>query len=313
MTTLITGAGLVGTSFAQCAVRRGEDVVFVDPQPREDFVRAKLGNADFKIINDDVRNLPGMIAAINDTGADTVVHTASLIGGRVANPIHNGYAVNIGGALNVAEAVQLTGVKRLVHLSTFGVYDWRRIAQGPVAEGAPRGQGSPYSNSKVSQELIMEAYSIQYGFELIMLRPANVFGVGHFWSGSGGGQKVQDLVTSGLTGEVAKIPEAQTMAFVYLYAKDMGRALDLAATVDMPEKNIFNIGYDYVTTFDQLVDTVKHVLPGLNVEIVPGTAPLSRNIALDVSAAKDCLGWEPEFTMAEGFADYAADLKAQMG
>ena len=54
MTTLITGAGLVGTSFAQCAVRRGEDVVFVDPQPREDYVRAKLGSADFKIIADDV-------------------------------------------------------------------------------------------------------------------------------------------------------------------------------------------------------------------------------------------------------------------
>ncbi len=97
MTTLITGAGLIGTSFAQYAVRRGEDVVFVDPQPREEYVRAKLGNADFKIIADDVRNLPGMIAAINETKPDTVVHTASLIGGRVGDPIHNGYAVNIGG------------------------------------------------------------------------------------------------------------------------------------------------------------------------------------------------------------------------
>ncbi len=159
----------------------------------------------------------------------------------------------------------------------------------------------------------MEAYSIKYGFELIMLRPANVFGVGHFWSGSGGGQKVQDLVTGGITGRPAKIPEEQTMAFVYLYSKDMGRALDAAATVDMPEKNVFNIGYDYVTTFDELVDTVKTVLPELNVEIVPGTAPSSRTIPLDVSAAKACLGWEPEFTMAEAFADYAADLRAQIG
>ena len=313
MTTLITGAGLVGTSFAQNAVRRGEDVVFIDPQPREDFVRAKLGNADFKIIADDVRNLPGLVAAIGDCKPDTVVHTASLIGGRVANPIHNGYAVNIGGALNVAEAVQLTGVRRLVHLSTFGVYDWRRITEGPVAEDAPRGQGSPYSNSKVAQELIMEAYAIKYGFELIMLRPANVFGVGHFWSGSGGGQKVQDLVSAGITGRPARIPEQQTMAFVYLYARDMGRALDLATTVDMPEKTVFNIGYDYVTSFDDLVAVVKKVLPELEVEITPGTPPLSRTIALDVSAARDHLGWEPEYAMEEAFTDYAADLKAEMG
>ncbi len=313
MTTLITGAGLVGTSFAQNAVRRGEDVVFVDPLPRDDFIRAKLSNADFKVVQDDVRNLAGLVKAIADHKAETVLHTASLIGGRVGNPIHNGYAINVGGALNVAEAVQLTGVRRLVHISTFGVYDWRRIAQGPVAEDAPLGAGSPYSNSKAAQELILEAYALKYGFELIVLRPANAFGVGHFWAGSRGGEKVQDLVMSGITGNVARIPEEQTMAFVYVYAKDLGRAIDLAATVDMPEKTIFNIGYDYVTTFDELTATIAKVVPKLNVEIVPGTPPLSRNIPLDVSAAEEVLGWTPEFEMEAAFEDYAADLRAEMG
>jgi nucleoside-diphosphate-sugar epimerase len=313
MTTLITGAGLVGTSFAQHARRRGEDVVFLDPAPREDFIRAKLGNADWRLINDDVRSLPGLIGAIEETGAQTVVHTASLIGGRVGNPIHNGFAINIGGAMNVAEAVRLTGVKRLVHLSTFGVYDWRKIAKGPVAEDSPRGQGAPYSNSKVSQELIFEAYSKQYGFELMMLRPANVFGVGHFAAGSGGGRKVQDLVTAGLTGETARIPEAQTMAFVYLYSKDMGRAVDLAATKPVPETNIFNLGYDVVTSFDALVDTIRKQLPRLKVEIEPGTPPVSRDFPLDMTAAKTHLGWEPEFSMDDAFADYIADLKVDLG
>ncbi len=313
MTTLITGAGLVGTSFAQNAVRRGEDVVFMDPLPRDDFIRAKLGNADFKVVQDDVRNLAGLVKAIADHKAETVLHTASLIGGRVGDPIHNGYAINVGGALNVAEAVQLTGVKRLVHISTFGVYDWRRIAEGPVTEDAPLGAGSPYSNSKAAQELILEAYALKYGFELIVLRPANAFGVGHFWAGSSGGQKVQDLVMSGITGNVARIPEEQTMAFVYVYAKDLGRAIDLAATVDMPEKTIFNIGYDYVTTFDELTATIAKVVPKLDVEIVPGTPPLSRNIPLDVSAAEKYLGWTPQFEMEAAFADYAADLRAEMG
>ena len=313
MTTLITGAGLIGTSFAQNAVKRGEDVVFMDPAPRDDFIRAKLGNADFKVVRDDVRNLPGLVAAITDHKADTLLHTASLIGGRVADPIHDGYAVNIGGVLNVAEAAHMTGIKRVVHLSTFGVYDWRRIAHGPVAEDAPRGAGSPYSNSKAAQELILEAYSLKYGFELIVLRPANVFGVGHFSAGSRGGEKVQDLVMSGITGNVARIAEEQTMAFVYVYSKDIGRAVDLAATVDMPEKTIFNIGYDYVTTFDELTATIKKVVPKLDVEIVPGTPPLSRTIPLDVSAAEKYLGWTPEFEMEAAFADYAAELKAGMG
>ena len=34
MTTLVTGAGLIGTAYAKEAAKRGEKVVFVDPVPR---------------------------------------------------------------------------------------------------------------------------------------------------------------------------------------------------------------------------------------------------------------------------------------
>ena len=88
MTTLITGAGLVGTSYGQHAVRRGEKVVFVDPIPREDFIRSKLGNADFTYLNEDVRSLPGLIATINKYEVDTILNTASVIGKKVNDPIH---------------------------------------------------------------------------------------------------------------------------------------------------------------------------------------------------------------------------------
>ncbi len=33
MTTLITGIGLVGTSFGQPALKRAERLVYIDPQP----------------------------------------------------------------------------------------------------------------------------------------------------------------------------------------------------------------------------------------------------------------------------------------
>ena len=225
MTTLITGAGLVGTSYAQHAVRRGEKVVFVDPMPREDYIRAKLGNADYTYINEDVRSLPGLVSTVNTHGVDTILNTASVIGKKVSNPIHFGYDLNIGGVMAVADAARLTGIKRIIHISTFGAYNWRKITESPVVEDNLLGAGSAYSNSKVSQEMILEAYAQDAGFDLFMLRLANVFGVGHFWAGSGGGQKVQDLVMAGITGEPAKIPEEQTMDFVYLYAKDCGRAV----------------------------------------------------------------------------------------
>ena len=312
MTTLITGAGLVGTAYGQHAVRRGEKVVFVDPIPREDFIRSKLGNADFTYLNEDVRSLPGLISTINKYEVDTILNTASVIGKKVNDPIHFGYSLNVGGTQAVADAARLTGIKRVVHISTFGAYDWRKVGKGPIVEDDLLGTGTAYSNSKVAQEMIIEAYALETGFDLFMLRLGNVFGVGHFWGGSGGGQKVQDLVMAGITGEPAKIPEEQTMDFVYLYAKDCGEAIDICATIDSPTENVFNIAYPVTTSFDELVEIISEQLPNLRVDIVPGNPPVNRAAPLDISRAKDMLGWEPKFSMKDAFEDYVADLRVQL-
>jgi nucleoside-diphosphate-sugar epimerase len=310
MTTLVTGAGLIGTAFAKLAIARGETVVFVDPEPRADFLTRKLGERGYKLARKDVRDLAGLIETIGANKVETVIHTAGLIGGRVQAALSAAFDINLGGTRNVAEAVRLRGVRRLVHISTFGVYD-RRREQGnaPVTEDFPRGQGRGYGNYKAAKELILEAYAAAFGFELIMLRPANVFGVGHFWSGSSGGQKMHNLIVAGLEGRSARIPSSETMANEYIYAKDVGRAVDLAATVDRPGQTVFNIGNGYVSPFEDVLAAVKSLCPGVRYEIDGGDAPQSKLAPLDISAAKRHLGWEPQYTLAAAFADYLRELR----
>src|SRR5262245_19855988 len=262
MTTLITGAGLIGTAFAQQALARGEPLVFVDPEPRADFLRLKLGEEGYALVRKDVRDLPGLIETIKAHGATTVVHTAGLIGGRVQQSLSAAFDINLGGTRNVAEAVRLTGVKRLVHISTFGVYDRRRAANGPITEDFPRGGARGYGNYKGAKELILQAYAAAFGFELIMLRPANVFGLGHFWSGSSGAQKMHNLIVAGLDGKLARIPAAETMANEYIYAKDIGRAVDLAATVELPKQIAVNIRNGVGTPIEELRAAGKGVFAG---------------------------------------------------
>jgi UDP-glucose 4-epimerase len=310
MTTLVTGAGLVGTSFAQHALARDESIVFVDPEPRADFLRLKLGERGYTLVRKDVRDLPALIETIQRHGVETVVHTAGLIGGRVQQSLSLAFDINLGGTRNVAEAVRLCGVRRLVHISTFGVYDRRRDANAPVTEDFPRGGERGYGNYKVAKEMILEAYANAHRFELIMLRPANVFGVGHFWSGSSGGQKMQRLIEAGLEGRTAKIPSSETMANEYIYGKDMGRAIDLAVTVPMPPQTIFNIGNGVVTSFDDVLAAVRALCPNVKYEVEPGEAPHSKQAPLDVSAAKRHLGWSPSFSIQSAFADYLTELKA---
>lgn len=310
MTVLVTGAGLVGTAFAQCAIARGDDVVFIDPEPRSDYLAMRLGPAGWKLERGDVRDLAGMIALAQKIKPGAVVHSAGLIGRRVEDALATAFEVNLRGTLNVAETVRLCGVKRLVHVSTFGVYDWRRPMTSPIAEDFPRGPGRGYGNFKVAKEMILEAHRRLHGYELVVIRPANVYGVGHFWSGSSGGAKMQALVAGALNGETARIPAAEAVPNEYIYANDVGRAVDLAVTRAAPKGMFFNIGNGVVTPFPALVETVKKVLPSLKVEIDGKVEEAGRGQPLDISAARRELGWEPAYSLEQGFADYARDLKA---
>ena len=309
MTTLVTGAGLIGTAFAQVALGRGEKIVFLDPEPRVDFLKRKLGDRGYSLLRADVRDLPALVDAIRTHRAETVVHTAGLIGGRVQQSLGLAFDINLGGVRNVAEAMRLGGARRLAHISTFGVYDSRRAPSAALDEDFPRGAVRGYGNYKAAQELILDAYAAEHGFELIMLRPANVFGLGHFWAGSGGGAKMQELVRAGIEGRAARIPVTETVANEYVYAKDVGRAVDLAATVAMPSAHVFNIGNGVVTPFDELVSTLRALLPKLTVEVTPGEARKAKTFPLDLSRVKQHLGWEPRFSLHAAFEDYIADLR----
>lgn len=308
--TLITGLGLVGTSYAQHAIKRGETVVFYDIAPRRDFLAHKLGGAEVVVVQRDVRDLPALIETIQRHKCETVIHTAGLIGGKVANPIYSGLQINIMGTINVAEAVRLTGVRRLVHISTFGIYDRRKGEPNPIDEDFRRGPGEAYGNSKVAKELILEAYQRLFGFELIVLRLANVYGVGHFAGGSGGGQMVQTMLQTGIRGGVAKIPQESARDFEYVYYKDLGRALEKAATTPLQEPATVNIGTGVVVKFDGLVALAEKLLPKLQVEILPGQRSRSAKQPMVIEKARQILGWTPEYDIEAGFKDYIEELKA---
>lgn len=311
MATLITGSGLIGASFGQHAVARGERLVFVDFQPRDDFLKQKLGSADYLSLQGDVLDLPALVGIIKTHDIDTVVHTAAIIAGRVAREGYWAFNVNIQGTINVAEAVRLTGVKRVVQISTLGVYNRAFEGSGTVPETLQRGDSTAYGNSKAVQELVLEAYSRLYGFELMVVRLAHVFGLGHFLGGAESGAITHTLLTCGRESGVAKIARRQARPLERIYAKDVGRAVDLAATVPVPPVNVFNIGTGLVTTFDELVEVARAIYPDLEVEVVPdGTPREGPKRPLDITRAREHLGWEPRFDLGAALRDYVKDLDA---
>ena len=311
MTTMVTGVGLVGTSFARCALQRGEPVVFLDLRPRPEYLHERLGPvaADIPTVTADIRDLSALITAMREHKVETVVHTAGLIGDSVSRPLYTGLEVNVTGTINVLEAVRLARVRRLVHISSFAVYDRRRARGAPITEDAPRGPGRAYGNSKVIKELAVESYQKEFGFELAILRPANAYGYGHFEGGSFG-SKIQALLEAGLKGQTAFVKQEHTMDFEYVYDLDVGRAVDLAATVDLPEPAVVNIGTGAITSFDDLVAAARKICGDLKVQVIPGAPPaVSAGDPLDLSRAEAVLGWTPTFDMEAGLSHYAYELR----
>ncbi|MDE2837793.1 MAG: NAD(P)-dependent oxidoreductase [Chloroflexota bacterium] len=315
MTSLITGAGLVGTSYAREAVAQGDPVVFYDVRPDADYINVKLDGGPYEAVQGDLRDLPALVTAMQQHRPEVVVHTAGLIGNSVGSPVYTGMQINVQGTINVLEAARLTGVKRFIHVSTYGVYDRRAEAGGTISESYQRaGGGNPYSASKVANEHIAEAYATYYGFELVFVRPSNVFGYNHFRGGSGGGMTVHSVVEAGFTGQPLVVPAIRGRAFEYVYGKDLGRLIRRAAGIPISGVTAFNGGNGYITTFEELVEAVRAVFPDLDVTVAPPDRPIpDANAPLDISNAKALLDWQPEYSVQEAFADYVEEMRRAEG
>jgi UDP-glucose 4-epimerase len=108
-------------------------------------------------------------------GFDAVLHFAALalVGESVADPGRY-FRANVGGTLNLLEAMVATGVWRLVFSSTCAVYG--EPEQIPIAETEPTRPTSPYGASKLAVDLMIGGFCTAHGIGAVSLRYFNVAG-----------------------------------------------------------------------------------------------------------------------------------------
>ena len=193
MNILITGAGLIGSHCARQAVDAGNKVVLFDLSPNRDYLQKVVGKDRADVVAADMRDLPALISAMERYNVDTVVHTAGLIGSRVAENSYTGATNNILGTINVLEASRLRRLRRVVYVSTFGVYDRAKINDSVVRETHPIGGHNLYTVTKICSEHLVHSYAEQYKLDCIIIRPSGVFGRGHYVGGSTVGKVMRDL------------------------------------------------------------------------------------------------------------------------
>lgn len=308
MNILITGAGLIGCHGAAGLVRSGHRVVLYDAAPDSGYIDSVVGETrGLTVETGDLRDFPALAGVLRRHRVEKIVHTAGLIGKKVSEHPYTGFTVNVQGSVHVAEAAGMHGVRRVVFLSSFGAYDRRVRAAAPVTEDFPLGGGNLYGATKAANEQLLGAYADLYGFELIVLRPAGVFGRGHYRGGSTVGIVMNELVGGAARGDAVRIREALLGTNEYVYAKDVAQAVEKACTVPGVQHRAFNVGTGVLYSAREIVQKVRDLIPGARVELVPpepGETVHRREQPLDLSRARSELGYEPEYSLETALADY---------
>jgi dihydroflavonol-4-reductase len=130
---VITGAsGFIGSAVVRAAQARGAAVVAV-VEPGADDRNLKGIDAERAVL--DIRDRAAVRAAC--AGARFVIHLAAVYRFWAPDP-RVFYDVNVGGTLNVLDAVQAAGCERLVFTSTVGVLGLGKTRQGQPADETSR-------------------------------------------------------------------------------------------------------------------------------------------------------------------------------
>ena len=309
MNILITGAGLIGSHAARHAVDAGNKVVLLDLSPNRDYIQRVVGGDRAEIVAADMRDLPALMSALEHFNVDTVVHTAGLIGSRVAENSYTGATNNILGTINVLEASRLRKLRRVVYVSTFGVYDRSKITASVVRETDPIGGHNLYTTTKMCSEHLVHSYTAMYKLDTIIIRPSGVFGRGHYVGGSTVGKVMRDLALNMIKGEPFTIDAKTYAPNEYVYGKDVGLAVFLACQAVNPKQRIYNAGSGVVTSPEALAETARELMPKAEIKLAGSAAGVAeKNAPLDLGTSKAEIGYTPKFPLKEALRDYMDEL-----
>ncbi len=171
---MVTGAtGLLGSHLAEQLTLAGHQVrALVRPGSNTEFLRS----IDVECVTGDIGDPGSLMKACQSV--DTVFHSAAKVGDWGTQDEFEKYT--IGGTSNVAKAVQASGVRRLVHVSSTSAYGHPPSSALTIDESWPLGSKfwvwDHYTRAKVAAErLIWKLYQTE-NLPVTVVRPSWLYG-----------------------------------------------------------------------------------------------------------------------------------------
>ncbi|RYL88514.1 NAD(P)-dependent oxidoreductase [Sporolactobacillus sp. THM7-4] len=302
MNILVTGGlGFLGSNLVQMLVEKGEHVISYDRRGKESKNEKQLS-----YVQGDLLDLPFLLETIRKYEVDRIIHTAAISHPVIAIDIpYQTVLTNAVGTMNVFEAARLSGINRVVNLSSEYAYG-NNEELVTTDEDIPLHPSGVYGATKVFTEKLSAAYRNHYGVEIPSLRPGWIYGPGQFMP-----CYMKTLLRNAIDGVPTIMSEGRDHEFQYVHVRDVAQACILACTVDTLETYVYSITAGYKTRYSDLIDYVKKLYPDAVIQVGEGYfADIDRYATIDISRARRELGYTPVYSnLEEGVKSYANWLR----
>jgi nucleoside-diphosphate-sugar epimerase len=299
---LVTGAlGAIGAWTVRALLDRGHDVVTYDLGGSDHRLRLALTDEQLAAlwqIEGDVTDLGQLERAIADEGIGGVIHLAALQVPFVrADPVA-GAAVNVGGTVNVLEAVRRRGegesMAPVVYASS--------IAAIPATPGAY--PSTLYGVFKLANEGTAERYFEDYGVRSVGLRPHTVYGPGR---DQGLTSAPSAAMVAAAEGREYRIPFGGALQLQYV--ADAGEAFVRASEADADGATVHNLAGP-VATIPEVIAAIERAAPEAAGLITAEEEPLPFPPSVDASSFTALIGGDLSRPLEEGVAAAIARFRA---
>jgi GDP-4-dehydro-6-deoxy-D-mannose reductase len=317
MRVLVTGvSGFVGGHLAEHLTDQGDVVVGLSASGRWPEALAHLGRL-VRIERCDLTETPEADLAdlLRRKQPEVIYHLAAQANPQasVADP-RGTWALNLGGALNLLEAVKASGLRPRVVLVGSGVC-YGNPAPGflPVTEACPLRPNNPYAASKAAADLLGVQHFLAHGTDAVMARPFN----------HAGPRQSPQYVLSALAQQVAEVEagrkprvEVGNLDVVrdFTDVRDVVRGYRLLAERGTSGE-VYNLGTGRGTKIaDALATLARLARAPVEVHVDPARVrPVDQPLLVaDPSKLRAVTGWEPRLTAEQTLADMLDHWRAAL-
>jgi UDP-glucose 4-epimerase len=301
MRILVTGgAGYIGSVVTAALLADGHEVTVLDDLSTGHADAVPEGATLAQV------SLHDSAPVLADVAPEAVLHFAakSLVGASQQQP-QDYWRTNVGGSLELLEAMRLAHCRRIVFSSTAATYGEPDTV--PIPEDAPTRPTNTYGASKLAVDHMLTSYAVAHGFAAVSLRYFNVAGAAY---GLGERHATEThlipLALQVATGQRESLtvygqdyptPDG-TCIRDYIHVADLAAAHLLALPAPAAgEHRVYNLGNGTGFSVQQVVDAVREVT-GHPVPVTVGERRAGDPAQLVASSGRirADLGWAPEHT-----------------